>query len=224
MNPSTNDPLFVEVSIAGMPGTNVSLPSSISGCAGSWTPIASQFANTNQGVVAWYKGTSNTNSACQVTVTLANENPAEVKVYDVPKFNGRVETMSTLSGAYTNQSPPYTISAGTATTISNDLQLGALLQVDQTPAPITYWDTWLSNGLNTLVCLGNNTNCPRDDGPDFLPGHGPYSANSDVGHNPVAPGTQSFHRDAGVVVPDPKIMAPGSMFSWVGLAIYIELK
>ena len=32
--------------------------------------------------------------------------------------------------------------------------------VNQTPAPVTYWDTWLSNGANTLVCLGNNTNCP----------------------------------------------------------------
>jgi hypothetical protein len=223
MTPSTNDPLFVEVSIPKVLN-NVSLPSSISGCAASWTPIASQFVNTNQGVVAWYKGTSNTSSACQVTVTLASENPAEVKVYDVPKFNGTVETMSTLSGAYTDQPLPYTISAGTTTTnFSNDLQLGALLQVDQTSAPITYWDTWLSNGVNTLVCLGNNTNCPRDDGPDFLPGHGPYSANSDVGHNPVTAGPQYFHRDAGVVVPDPKIMAPGSKFSWVGLAIYIEL-
>src|SRR5215472_7525810 len=223
MTPSTNDPLFVEVSIAGVLN-NVSLPSSISGCAASWTPIASQFVKTNQGMVAWYKGTSNTSSACQVTVTLASQNPAEVKVYDVPKFNGTVETMSSHSGAYRDQPHPYTISAGTTTThFSNDLQLGALLQVDQTPAPITYWDTWLSNGENTLVCLDLNRDCPRDDGPDFLPGHGPYSANSDVGHNAVTAGPQYFHRDAGVVVPDPKIMAPGSKFSWVGLAIYIEL-
>ena len=80
----------------------VSLPTSISGCAASWTLIASQAVKTNQGVIAWYKGTSNTSSACQVTVTLASENPAELKLYDVPKFNGTVETMSTMSGDYTN--------------------------------------------------------------------------------------------------------------------------
>ena len=37
----------------------------------------------------------------------------------------------------------------------------------------------------------NNANCPKDDGPDFLPGHGPYSGDSDVGHNNVAPGSLS---------------------------------
>ena len=125
--------------------------------------------------------------------------------------------MSTASGDYTTGAPPYTVTAGTATTaFSSDLQLGALLMVDQKPTPVTYWDTWLSNGANTLTCLGNNTNCPRDDGTDFLPGHGPFSGNSDVGHNPVTPGAQYFHRDAGIVTNN-------SNFSWVGLAIYIEL-
>lgn len=215
MTPNNNDPLFVEVSIPKVLNA-VSLPTSVSGCAGSWALIASQAVHSNQGIVAWYRGTANTSDACQVTVTMASENPAEVKLYDVPKFNGTVETMSTASGDYTSQTPPYTVSAGTATTQNNDLQLAALLMVDQQPTPVTYWDTWLSNGPTNIHCLGNDTNCPRDDGTDFLPGHGPYSANSDVGHNSVMPGTQYFHRDAGIVLNQ-------SNFSWAGLAIYVEL-
>ena len=217
---SSGDPLLLEVSIPKVLN-NVSLPTSISGCVptgmGAWTLIASQALKTNQGVIAWYKGTSNTSTACQVTVTLASENPAELKLYDVPKFTGKVDTMSTAAGDYTNQPLPYTVSAGTATTrFSSDLQLGALLMVNRRSAPVTYWDTWLSNGPTNIHCLGNDTNCPREDGPDFLPGHGPNSGSSDVGHNQVTPGPQYFHRDAGVVVND-------SNFSWLGLAIYIQL-
>jgi len=234
ITPNSGDPLFVEVSIPCTMYTNgkcvnpVSLPTSVSGCVpsgmGAWTLIASATpVNSEQGVIAWYKGTSNTSVACTVTVTMASSNPAEVKVYDVPKFNGTVETMSSASGIYTNGPAPR-VSAGVATTgFSSDLQLGALLQVNLAPTPVTYWQNWLSNGPNQLVCLGNNTNCPRDDGPDFLPGHGPYSGNSQEGHNQVTPGMQYFHRDADVVAPDPKTMAPGSNFSWVGLAIYPEL-
>jgi hypothetical protein len=220
ITPNSGDPLILEVSVPKVLNP-VSLPTAISGCVasgmGTWTMIASQTLKTTLGVIAWYKGTSNTSGACQVTVTLASSNPAELKLYDVPKFNGVMETMSTLSGSYTNQAPPYTISAGMASTsFASDLQLGAVLQVNQTSAPITYWDTWLSNGPNMLTCLGNNTNCPRDDGPDFLSGHGPFSGNSDVGHNQVAAGMQYFHRDAGIVVND-------SSFSWIGMAIYLEL-
>ena len=110
------------------------------------------------------------------------------------------------------------MTAGTATTrFSSDLQMGALLMVNRTSAPITYWENWLSNGPTIIHCLCNDKNCPLDDGPDYLPGHGPYSGNSDVGHNPVTPGTQYFHRNAGVVMND-------SNFSWLGLAIYLELK
>ncbi len=226
---SSGDPLLLEVSIPSVLN-NVSGLTSISGCVpasgmGSWSRVALQTLNSNQGVIAFYKGTSNTSLACNVTVTLANSNPAELKLYDVPKFNGTLETMSTASGTYANQAPPYIVSAGTATTRNNDLQLGALLQVDQVPAPITYWENWLSNGadMSTLVCLDNNNNCPRDDGPDYLPGHGPYSGNSDVGHNMVAAGTQYFYRRANIVVPDPTTNTPGSSFSWVGLAIYLGL-
>jgi hypothetical protein len=227
LTPNSGDPLFVEVSIPQVLNT-VSLPVSVSGCVpsgmGAWTLIASRAVNSTQGVIAWYKGTSNTSVACAVTVTMASSNAAEVKVYDVPKFNGTVETMSSASGIYTNGPAP-TVSAGVATTrFSSDLQLGALLQVNLAPTPITYWRNWLSNGPNELTCLGFNTNCPRDDGPDFLRGYGPYSGNSAAGHNQVTPGMQYFHRDTDVVAPDPKTMAPGSKFSWVGLAIYPELR
>ncbi|MGC2110765.1 MAG: thaumatin family protein [Candidatus Korobacteraceae bacterium] len=222
ITPNSGDPLLLEVSIPKVLNT-VSLPASVNGCVpsgmGAWTLITSKAVNSNQGIVAWYKGTSNTSVACNVTVTMAKSNPAELKVYDVPKFNGTVETMSTASGNCTPPTcaQPYTVTAGSAPTVfSNDLQLGAVLMVNQQPTPVTYWDTWLTNGANQLTCLGNNTNCPRDDGTDFLPGHGPYSANSDVGHNAVTPGTQYFHRDAGIVLNQSK-------FSWVGLALYIEL-
>ena len=117
---------------------------------GAWSLVASQAVHSNQGVVAWYKGTANTSLACNVTVTMAGENPAELKVYDVPKFNGTVETMSNASGEFGGGPFPF-VSAGSATTaFSNDLQLGALLMVDQQPTPITYWTNWLSNGPNQL--------------------------------------------------------------------------
>ena len=116
------------------------------------------------------------------------------------------------------------MTAGTVTTaFSSDLQMGALLMVNQTTAPITYWQNWLSNGNNQSMpdCMLNvNKNCPFDDGADYLPGHGPYSGNSDVGHNQVAPGTQYFHYNANIIT-----AAGGqSNFSWLGLAIYLELK
>ncbi len=235
---NSGDPLFLEVSIPCTTYTNgicanpVGLPASVSGCVpaqgmGAWSLLASQTVNSNVGIVAWYKGTSNTSVACTVTATTADSNPAELKIYDVPKFNGTVETMSTASGAYTI-GPPADVSAGTATTtFSNDLQLGALLQANLTATPITYWENWLTNastsGSDQLTCLMANTNCPRNDGTDYLPGHGAYSANSQVGHNLVTPGTQYFHRNSDVVTPDPMNKVLGSNFAWVGLAIYVEL-
>ncbi len=60
----------------------------------------------------------------------------------------------------------------------------------------------------------NNKDCPKNDGPDHLPGHGPNSSNSDVGHNNVAPGTQYFHRDGFDL----------GQYSWAGLAIYAALR
>ena len=221
MTPSSGDPLILEVSSTRvLPTSTVSLPTAISGCAASWTPIASQFVKTNLGVIAWYKATSNTSSACQVTVTLAGSNPAELKLYDVPKFNGTIETMSTMSGDCNNCGIAG-VTAGTVTTaFSSDLQMGALLMVNQTTAPITYWQNWLSNGNNQSQpdCMLNiNKNCPFDDGADYLPGHGPYSGNSDVGHNQVTPGAQYFHYNANIINNQ-------SNFSWLGLAVYLELK
>jgi len=218
ITPNSGDPLFVEVAIPKVL-KKVSLPASVSGCVpaqgvGAWSLVASQAVHTNEGIVAWYKGTANTSLACNITVTMANKNPAELKVYDVPKFNGTVEAMSSDSGDF-NGGPPFpSVTAGIATTAySNDLQLGALLMVDQQPTPITYWTNWLTNGKNQLSCLDNNTNCPKDDGTDYLPGNGPFSGNSDVGHKAVAPGTHYFHRDAFNI----------GQFSWGGLAIYLEL-
>ncbi len=218
ITPNSGDPLFLEVAIPKVLNS-VSSPVSLSGCVpssgmGAWSMVASQTVHSDQGIVAWYKGTANTSLACQVTVTMANENPAELKLYDVPKFNGTVEVSSSLTGDF-NGGPPFpSVSANSATTAySNDLVLGALLMVDQLTTPITYWTNWLTNGPNQLQCLINNTSCPKDDGTDYLPGHGPYSANSDVGHQKVGPGIHYFHRDAYNI----------GEFSWAGLAIYVEL-
>ena len=215
---NSGDPLFLEVAIPKVLNA-VSLPVTVSGCVpaqgmGSWTLVASNAVHTNQGVVAWYKGTANTALACNVTITMASGNPAELKLYDVPKFNGTVETMSSGAGDF-NGGPPFpSVSAGSAvTTGASDLQLGALLMVNQTTTPVTYWTNWLSNGANVLTCLGNNANCPTDDGTDYLPGHNAFSANSDVGHQQVGPGTHYFHRDGYNL----------GQFSWAGLAIYVQL-
>jgi len=217
ITPNSGDPLFLEVSVPKVLN-NVSLPASVSGCVptsgmGAWSLVASKAIHSSDGVIAWYKGTANTSVGCNVTVTMASENPAELKVYDVPKFNGTVETMSSASGEFSGGPFP-SVSAGRATTaFSNDLQLGALLMVDQHPTPITYWTNWLTNGANQLDCLNNNVNCPKDDGPDYLPGHGPFSGNSDVGHRAVTAGTQYFHRDGFSI----------GRYAWGGLAIYVEL-
>jgi hypothetical protein len=225
ITPNSSDPLFLEVSIPKVLN-NVSKPVSVSGCVpatgmGAWTLVASQAVLTNQGIIAWYKGTANTSLSCNVTVTMAAENPAELKVYDVPKFNGTVDKMSTAAGSYTSGAF-VPVNAGSATTVwASDLQLGAMLLVNQSPTPITYWTRWLTNGagakIDCLTVAAPNTNCPKDDGTDYLPGHGPFSGNSDVGHNVVKPGAQYFHRDSEAI--------PGqSKFAWAGLAIYIELK
>ena len=217
MTPKNGDWLFVEVSVPKVLN-NVTLPppSSIRGCAGSWALLASRTVNTNQGVIAWYKGKSNTSAACKVTVTLPNSNPAELKLYDVPMANGVLDKMSSASGSFTDGPDPDVNAGIVTTTFSSDLQLGALLQVDLTPTPITYWKDWLTNGPNQLNCIDEDKNCPKDDGTDFLPGHGPYSGDSQVGHNRVVPGMQYFHRPAEAV-------RPGSKFAWAGLAVYVQL-
>ena len=109
--------------------------------------------NPNQGFVAWYSGTSNNDGQsgkqCTVTVTLAEAAPATLKVYDVPGYNGTVETTSTASGVYISPAPgqfPW-VSAQTTpvtTTYPLDLMLGSLLQVNQQLTPATYWANWLT--------------------------------------------------------------------------------
>jgi len=214
----SGDGMFVEVAVPKLLNT-VSLPASVSGCVpaqgmGAWTLVASQPIHTNQGMIAWYAGTSNTSVACNVTVTLTSKNPAEIKVYDVPRSSGKVEVMSSATGDF-NGGPPFpSVSAGSAVTANaNDLVLGALLMVNQQPTPITYWTNWLTNGANMLACLNNNQSCPTDDGTDYLPGYSTYSSNSDAGHQAVGPGTHYFHRDAYNI----------GQFSWGGLAIYVQL-
>ncbi len=57
---------------------------------------------------------------------MASGNPAELKLYDVPKFNGTVETMSSGTGDF-NGGPPFpSVSGSAVTTGASDLQLGAL--------------------------------------------------------------------------------------------------
>ncbi len=223
ITPNRDDPLFVEVSISKQ-ANNVSLPASVTGCASSWSLVqgGSQFINTSQGLAAWYQGTANTSSQCQVTVTLADANPAALKVYDVPKFNGTVETTSVNSGNFVfpgNGSFPV-VSAGTATTaFAKDLVLGNLLQVNQQYTPITYWVDWLTNSVDTsnLDCQFGSMRgylyCPTDDGTDYLSGQGPNSSNTDAGHQFVGPGQHALWRHAQGL----------TSFGWGGVAIYVEL-
>ncbi len=235
--PNNNDPLFFEVAIATSDPTKpVDLPVSISGCVpssgpGSWSPVSGgsvsfgSQTNPNQGLVAWYTGTSNNNgqsgSKCSVTVTLAQTTAATLKVYDVPGYNGTVETTSSASGSYDPADAPqpavFAQSIPVATVHRNDLMLGNLLQVNQQLSPITYWQDWLTNTLKysppaTINC--ENNLCPANDGTDYLSGHGPYSSNADAGHQGVGPGQHALERRGFVV----------TAFNWGGAAIYVELK
>jgi len=236
--PNSGDPLFFEVAIATPdPAKPVNPPVNISGCASSWTPVnngslsfGSQ-TNSNQGYIAWYSGISNNDggagSKCKITVTLAESAAAELKVYDVPGYNGTVETTSTASGSFnpssSGQPAVYAQPPGQPVSTSNakDLMLGSLLQVNQQRTPITYWQDWLTNALNynppgSINCEGNF--CPVDDGTDYLPGHGSYSSNADAGHRAVGPGNgatngHAMERRGEFVTP----------FNWGGVAIYLEI-
>jgi hypothetical protein len=223
IKPSSNDPLFVEVTIPAVLNS-VQLPA-VSGCASSWSLVKSQFINTDKGLAAWYSGKAKSSSECQVTVTLEEENPAALKVYDVPSSNGIVEATSANSGNFVFTAPdqPFpTVSAGSVTTSHpDDLMLGNLLQVNQQATPITYWVNWLTNSLGTppknvdceLKGVISDLYCPTDDGTDYLPGHGTNSSNVDAGHQHVEPGQHALLRDGQNL---------GS-FGWGGVAIYIEL-
>jgi hypothetical protein len=179
--------------------------------------------NSKQGYVAWYTGTSNnaSGSKCAVTVTLAGSAAAAVKVYDVPGYNGTVETTSSASGSYvpSNGAQPSVLaqSAPISTAYQNDLMLGGLLQVDQQLTPMTYWQDWLTNTLKYSPPANINCEvnlCPTDDGTDYLSGHGPYSSNADAGHLGVGPGQHALERRGESV----------TAFNWGGVALYVELK
>jgi hypothetical protein len=220
ITPNSGDALILQVSVPQVLSA-VSLPASVSGCVpsqgmGAWTLVTQTFINNNQGVIAWYRGTANTSVSCNVTVTMASDNPAELKLYDVPKFNGTVELTTSATGFCNNCAAFPSPSAGNAITVfARDLQMGALLLVNPQTTPIVYWTNWLTNGPTSTQCLNGNQVCPTDDGTDYLPGHGPYSGNSDSGHLKVAPGVHYFHRDSNVV--------SNQSYSWGGSAIYLEL-
>ena len=176
--------------------------------------------NSNQGLLAWYYGqvTASQPNGCQVTAMLAagNKNPAELKVYDVPQFNQMFDQHSTNTGNFSNVGNPI-VSAGQVTTMhAPDLMLGNLLQVNLQPSPATTWNPYLSNNpkQGQLQCLGSPAICPTDDAPDWLPGHGPSSANSDTGHQKLtATGTYAFKRLA---------QASGQV-NWGGVVFGIQL-
>ncbi len=219
MQPNSMDTLFAEVSIPNVLNPVVGFPQ-ISGCASPWTAIAEKAISTNQGLVIWYTGKANTSSSCEVTVTLASQNPAALKVYDVPKAMG-VETVSTDSGSfvYTQPNQPFpSVGAGAATTNNpKDLMLAALLQVNQQPTPATYWEFWLTNSSiwpGGIHCEPNDNFCPTNDGTDWLPGHGPNSSSADAGHQQVTNGPHRLQRPA---------QSLGS-FVWGGVALYVKLQ
>jgi hypothetical protein len=210
--------LFVEVTIANALNP-VELPASIAGCSPTWTIVKSQLINNNEGLVVWYSGSA-IRTSCKVVVTLANSNPAALKVYDVPSATGMLDTSGVATGSYVySPSPKYpTVTTGSITTNHQpDLLLGSLLQVNKQFTPIAYWENWLTDADPSASNYPNCTSigCPTDDGTDFLPGHGPNSSNADVGHLYLTTtGTYEINRSGGNF---------GS-FDWGAVAIAIELK
>ena len=205
--PSAGDWLFVGVAIPQVLNNVAPLGNSpLSGCSvNNWTavPGGSLMINTNQGLLAWYYGqvTASQPNGCLVTAMLpaGNKNPAELKVYDVPQFNQTFDQHSTNTGNFSNVGNPIVGAGQVTTTHAPDLMLGNLLQVNLQPSPATTWNPFLSNNpqQGQLQCLGSPAICPTDDAPDWLPGHGPSSANSDTGHQKLtATGTYAFKRPA----------------------------
>jgi hypothetical protein len=221
--PNNGDPLFLEIAIATQDPMETLDPSvTISGCAPSWAAVPGgslSFGSTGhpKGYIAYYSGTSNNDGQCTVTVTLEESAAASLKIYDVPGYNGHVDITSSASGSYVGQANAavYAQSSPVTTTFKKDLMLGTLLQVNQRPTPLTWWEDWLTNSITfptSINCF--NHFCPADDGTDYLPGHGPYSSNVDAGHHAVGP-TQSHALQRA---------ANGSArFDWGGVAIYVEI-
>jgi len=227
ITPNSTEHLFLEVAIPGIKNP-VTAPT-VSGCANTWTgPIAQQVIQGQKkgGYVAWYSAIVS-GGKCQVTVTLAKENPAELKLYDVPAATA-LDTTSSATGYSVFPATPTFVSAGNVTiTNTSDLMMGTFLQVNDQSTPATYWQDWLTNNPSQNAFPGNldcvdptgknpGTNdhwCPTDDGTDWLPGHGAYSANANAGHQAVGPSTFNYHRDANTL----------GKFAWGAVAIYVKL-
>jgi hypothetical protein len=193
ITPTKGDALFAEVTIPAVLNS-VKPPTSIAGCAASWSVAKQQLIETNQGLAVWYQGavTTNKSSGCKVTVTLQNGNPAALKVYDVPKFSKMIETSNGTTGPST--SGP-TVSSGSVTiTHTPDLLLGNLLLANQQFTPQAYWGIQLIDP-GSACSPQNVSGCPTDDGMDYLPGYGTHSSNSDSGHQILTTaGTYSLSR------------------------------
>jgi len=144
-----------------------------------------------------------------VTVTLAS-NPASLKVYDIPLYNGTIDATSSASGGPANAP---TVNTGSVTiTHAPDLLLGNLIMANQRFTPKTYWGLTLDDGSDPMRTMF----FPADDGADFLPGFGVYSGSADAGHEFLgSTGTHSLSR-----MSYPGI---GSMTDFGGVAIAIEL-
>jgi hypothetical protein len=228
ITPIKGEPLFVQVSVPKVLNS-VQASSLPTGCADSWQPVAGGLLTlfTDEGYLAWYQATANTDLACTVSVTLTQSNPAELKVYGIPGFNGTIATTSSASGKFDLKTAaaafPYSVTAGSVTLDPNQqyLMLGSLLLVNHQFAPLTRWNNWLSNALiypgvdcDDLNGQPNDKFCPTDDGTDFLPGYGNYSANSDAGHAHLKGYSTYVVQRAGF---------PVGPYSWGGVALYLQV-
>ena len=228
ITPTKGEPLFVQVSIPQVLNS-VQPPSLPAGCADSWQPVAggSLTMFTNEGYLAWYQATANTDQACTVTITLAQSNPAELKVYGIPNFNGTIETTSSASEKFDLKTAaaafPYSATAGEVTLNPDQdyLMLGSLLLVNHQNAPLARWNNWLTNaviypGIDCVTPTGmpDDHFCPTDDGTDFLPGYGNFSANSDAGHLHLKGYSANVLQRAGY---------PVEPYAWGGVALYLQL-
>jgi hypothetical protein len=228
ITPTKGEPLFVQVSIPKVLNS-VQAPSLPTGCADTWQPVAggSLTMFTDEGYLAWYQATANTDQACTVTVTLAQSNPAELKVYGVPNFNGTIATTSSASETFdlttAAASFPSSATAGEVTLDPKQdyLMLGSLLLVNHQNAPLARWNNWLTNaliypGIDCVTPSGmpDDRFCPTDDGTDFLPGYGNFSANSDAGHLHLKGYSANVLQRAGF---------PAEPYAWGGVALYLQL-
>lgn len=230
ITPTQGQPLFVQVSIPKVISP-VQTPSVPTGCSSNWQLVAggSLSLSNNEGYMAWYQATANTDQACQVTVTLADSNPAELKVYGLAGNYANAPIIATsfagkfdYPSANAKDSLQYAPFAGQATLnpANEYLMLGSLMQVNRQYAPLTMWNNWLTNALlyPGVECVDPKGNaddnfCPTDDGADFLPGHGLYSSSADSGHLHLKGYSTNVLQRAGVT---------GGKFSWGGVAIYLQ--